>query len=118
MFQGWNKAYPFNTGDLIISMNVLFNYLEANNRIPWEDLRYLFGEIMYGGHITGDGTKPYLDSVKFASPNCASLSLPLPDTRRLCLKGIKLDCLLQKQKNEMQQHCFLFMPYSVETNCN
>jgi len=35
-------------------MNVLFNYLEANNRIPWEDLRYLFGEIMYGGHITGD----------------------------------------------------------------
>ena len=34
-------------------MNVLYNYLEANNRIPWEDLRYLFGEIMYGGHITG-----------------------------------------------------------------
>ena len=52
--QGWNKIYPFNTGDLIISMNVLYNYLEANNRIPWEDLRYLFGEIMYGGHITDD----------------------------------------------------------------
>jgi len=52
--QGWNKSYPFNTGDLIISMNVLFNYLEANNRVPWEDLRYLFGEIMYGGHITDD----------------------------------------------------------------
>ena len=52
--QGWNKAYPFNTGDLIISSNVLYNYLEANNRVPWEDLRYLFGEIMYGGHITDD----------------------------------------------------------------
>ena len=52
--QGWNKSYPFNTGDLVISMNVLYNYLEANNRIPWEDLRYLFGEIMYGGHITDD----------------------------------------------------------------
>ena len=52
--QGWNKKYPFNTGDLMISMNVLFNYLEANNRVPWEDLRYLFGEIMYGGHITDD----------------------------------------------------------------
>ena len=38
----------------MISTNVLFNYLEANNRIPWEDLRYLFGEIMYGGHITDD----------------------------------------------------------------
>ena len=53
-FKGWNKSYPFNTGDLVISMNVLYNYLEANNRIPWEDLRYLFGEIMYGGHITDD----------------------------------------------------------------
>ena len=52
--QGWNKKYPFNTGDLMISMNVLYNYLEANNRVPWEDLRYLFGEIMYGGHITDD----------------------------------------------------------------
>ena len=50
--QGWNKSYPFNTGDLVISSNVLYNYLEANNRVPWEDLRYLFGEIMYGGHIT------------------------------------------------------------------
>jgi len=52
--QGWNRPYPFNTGDLVISVNVLYNYLEANNRVPWEDLRYLFGEIMYGGHITDD----------------------------------------------------------------
>lgn len=41
-------------GDLNISVSVLFNYLEANNKVPWEDLRYLFGEIMYGGHITDD----------------------------------------------------------------
>lgn len=52
-YQGWNRSYPFNTGDLTISVNVLFNYLEANSKVPWEDLRYLFGEIMYGGHITG-----------------------------------------------------------------
>lgn len=52
--QGWNKVYPFNIGDLTISSNVLHNYLEGSNRIPWEDLRYLFGEIMYGGHITDD----------------------------------------------------------------
>lgn len=43
-----------NTGDLTISVNVLYNYLEANSKVPWEDLRYLFGEIMYGGHITDD----------------------------------------------------------------
>ena len=28
--QGWNRSYPFNTGDLTISVNVLYNYLEAN----------------------------------------------------------------------------------------
>lgn len=52
--QGWNRIYPFNAGDLTISVYVLHNYLEANNNVPWEDLRYLFGEIMYGGHITDD----------------------------------------------------------------
>ncbi|KAK6632535.1 hypothetical protein RUM43_013303 [Polyplax serrata] len=52
--QGWNRVYPFNAGDLTISISVLYNYLENNSKIPWEDLRYLFGEIMYGGHITDD----------------------------------------------------------------
>ncbi|XP_066560773.1 dynein axonemal heavy chain 9 [Amia ocellicauda] len=52
--QGWNRTYPFNTGDLTISVNVLYNYLEANSKVPYDDLRYLFGEIMYGGHITDD----------------------------------------------------------------
>jgi dynein heavy chain len=31
---------------------VLFNYIEKNEKIPYEDLQYLYGEIMYGGHIT------------------------------------------------------------------
>ncbi|XP_063306953.1 dynein axonemal heavy chain 11 [Pelobates fuscus] len=52
--QGWNRSYPFNAGDLTICVNVLYNYLETNTKVPWEDLRYLFGEIMYGGHITDD----------------------------------------------------------------
>uniref|UniRef100_A0A8B9IAP8 Dynein axonemal heavy chain 9 n=1 Tax=Anser brachyrhynchus TaxID=132585 RepID=A0A8B9IAP8_9AVES len=52
--QGWNRSYPFNTGDLTISVNVLYNYLEASSKVPYDDLRYLFGEIMYGGHITDD----------------------------------------------------------------
>ncbi|XP_047613273.1 dynein axonemal heavy chain 9 isoform X3 [Phacochoerus africanus] len=52
--QGWNRSYPFSTGDLTISVNVLYNFLEANAKVPYDDLRYLFGEIMYGGHITDD----------------------------------------------------------------
>ena len=31
--QGWNRSYPFNTGDLTISVNVLYNYLEANTKV-------------------------------------------------------------------------------------
>ncbi|XP_069504355.1 dynein axonemal heavy chain 11 [Ambystoma mexicanum] len=68
--QGWNRRYPFNNGDLGICVNVLYNYLEANTEVPWEDLRYLFGEIMYGGHITDDWDrklcKTYLE--EFMSP--------------------------------------------------
>jgi len=52
--QGWNIPYPFNTGDLLISVAVLNNYLENQQKIPWVDLRYIFGEIMYGGHISDD----------------------------------------------------------------
>ena len=50
--QGWSRKYSFNTGDLTICANVLQAYLEANPIVPWDDLRYIFGEIMYGGHIT------------------------------------------------------------------
>lgn len=31
--QGWNRLYPFNIGDLTISINVLYNYLEANLKV-------------------------------------------------------------------------------------
>eukprot|EP00611_Tribonema_gayanum_P006577 TRINITY_DN1584_c0_g1_i3.p1 TRINITY_DN1584_c0_g1~~TRINITY_DN1584_c0_g1_i3.p1 ORF type:complete len:771 (+),score=253.87 TRINITY_DN1584_c0_g1_i3:390-2702(+) len=50
--QGWSRPYSFNTGDLTICANVLTSYLNDNPDVPWDDLRYIFGEIMYGGHIT------------------------------------------------------------------
>lgn len=50
--QGWSRKYSFNTGDLTICANVLVSYLDDNPTVPWDDLRYIFGEIMYGGHIT------------------------------------------------------------------
>jgi len=50
--KGYNMMYPFSIGDLINSATVLRNYMEsAPAKVPWQDLRYLFGEIMYGGHI-------------------------------------------------------------------
>lgn len=54
--QGWSKKYPFNDGDLTICGQVLNNYLNnaevLGTEVPWPDLRYIFGDIMYGGHIT------------------------------------------------------------------
>ena len=50
--QGWNRGYPFNFGDLTACAQVGMNYLENNPKVPWEDLRYIFGDIMYGGHVT------------------------------------------------------------------
>jgi dynein heavy chain len=57
--QGWSRKYGFNTGDLTICADVLESYIRDayfNNgqqpMIPWADIKYVFGEIMYGGHIT------------------------------------------------------------------
>ncbi len=50
--QGWSRVYNFNDGDLTICSDVLFNYLSKYEQVPWDDLKYIFGEIMYGGHIT------------------------------------------------------------------
>jgi dynein heavy chain len=66
--KGYNMMYPFSTGDLICSASVLRNYMEsAPAKVPWADLRYLFGEIMYGGHIVNDFDRllcvTYLDHV-------------------------------------------------------
>jgi dynein heavy chain len=53
--KGYNMMYPFSIGDLVNSATVLRNYMEsAPAKVPWADLRYLFGEIMYGGHIVND----------------------------------------------------------------
>jgi len=35
-----------------VCITVAHNYLDASSKVPWDDLRYIFGEIMYGGHIT------------------------------------------------------------------
>ena len=59
--QGWSRKYSFNDGDPTICAQVLFLYIDTNPSVPWEDLRYIFGEIMYGGHITDpwDRTQSY-----------------------------------------------------------
>jgi len=68
--KGWNRHYPFSMGDLRDSAIILTNYMEQNQasgKIPWDDLKYLFGAIMYGGHIVDDWDRrfclAYLDNL-------------------------------------------------------
>ena len=51
---GFNFIYPFTTGDLVNCSQCCVNYLENNSKVPWNDLRYLVGEVMYGGHVFND----------------------------------------------------------------
>merc|ERR1711871_32633 len=51
---GFNFVYPFTTGDLVNCSQCCVNYLENNSKVPWNDLRYLIGEVMYGGHVFND----------------------------------------------------------------
>jgi dynein heavy chain len=54
---GWNIIYAFNESDFRISFKLIGLYLtkafeSGGEEIPWETLRYLIGEAMYGGRVT------------------------------------------------------------------
>jgi len=56
---GWNVKYDFNDSDFSVSIRLLDNYLtqahtNGDQTIPWDTLRYLTGEVMYGGRVTDD----------------------------------------------------------------
>lgn len=56
---GFNVAYDFNESDFRISFRLLRLYLNKSlsngeETVPWESLKYLIGEAMYGGRVTDD----------------------------------------------------------------
>ncbi|GBO98704.1 Dynein heavy chain 2, axonemal [Eumeta japonica] len=57
---GYNAVYSFNDADFDVSDNLLANYLQEYEEVPWDALRYLFAIINYGGHITDDWDKRVL----------------------------------------------------------
>ncbi|XP_071880489.1 dynein axonemal heavy chain 10 isoform X1 [Anas platyrhynchos] len=51
---GWNVPYDFNESDFQVCMEILNTYLtkafqQNDDKIPWSSLKYLIGEVMYGG---------------------------------------------------------------------
>jgi dynein heavy chain len=105
--KGWNMFYPFSIGDLRDSYLVLNKYFEnlAGSKIPWDDLTYIFGEIMYGGHIVDDWDRKlcraYLEYLMnkglfeegellpYVEGKNISFKSPAPTTHELYLKYIE-----------------------------
>jgi dynein heavy chain, axonemal len=62
---GWNVNYAFNSSDFKISYELIELYLNKaheakDENLPWETLRYLIGEAMYGGRVTDDNDRRVL----------------------------------------------------------
>ncbi|XP_012272400.1 dynein heavy chain 10, axonemal [Orussus abietinus] len=56
---GWNISYDFNESDYNVCTTILDTYLNKalitkESRIPWKSLKYLVGEVMYGGRVIDD----------------------------------------------------------------
>ena len=62
--KGWNLGYDFSLGDLRDSSIVLHKYIDKlqSGNVPWDDLRYIFGQIFYGGHIVDDWDRRLCDA--------------------------------------------------------
>ncbi|KAL0227597.1 hypothetical protein RCL1_003741 [Eukaryota sp. TZLM3-RCL] len=53
---GFNVNYDFNESDFFVSLETITTYLtkafvNKDEQVPWESLRYLIGEVIYGGRI-------------------------------------------------------------------
>mmetsp|Transcript_39360 Transcript_39360/g.37803 ORF Transcript_39360/g.37803 Transcript_39360/m.37803 type:complete len:457 (+) Transcript_39360:6904-8274(+) len=64
---GWNVTYDFNESDFRISFRLISMYLNKamtnkEENLPWETLRYLIGEAMYGGRVTDDKDRRVLNT--------------------------------------------------------
>ena len=60
---GWNIVYEFSDSDLSASITMLKNFLLENEEIPWDALKFMTGEINYGGNVTDDFDRILLLSI-------------------------------------------------------
>jgi len=49
---GWNIRYEWNQSDLLTAQANLRMYLDEQSQVPYETLRYVMGDVNYGGRVT------------------------------------------------------------------
>eukprot|EP01112_Ceratiomyxa_fruticulosa_P002953 TRINITY_DN13363_c0_g1_i1.p1 TRINITY_DN13363_c0_g1~~TRINITY_DN13363_c0_g1_i1.p1 ORF type:complete len:596 (+),score=111.46 TRINITY_DN13363_c0_g1_i1:288-2075(+) len=67
---GWNIKYEFNESDFQVSMEVIRLFFEEQQTIPWDALRYIVGEISYGGRVADEWDRRCIQAIlrRYFSP--------------------------------------------------
>ncbi|KAI9204677.1 dynein heavy chain [Polychytrium aggregatum] len=129
---GWTKVYEFNDSEHDMALLIIDNWLEATSqgrsnispdRIPWDAIKTLIRETVYGGKIDNEFDQTLLDSFvnKLFRPESYDVGFPLversEDGEALIIpEGTKLEQFVSwaQQLPEQQPPSWLGLPNNAE----